>query len=175
MATEFACSAVSTAAEDEELAAQRAILANAEHIQQLCADSYASLYERDDAILASLGQVWRRVGELAAIDPQFEPYMEARDGIKSQLEDLALFLRRYADGVEASPAALQRIEERLGKDFGARPWHVEGLKQTRWVLLDYVDFVVHVFHREARSFYDLDRLWADAPVERFGTEGEERA
>jgi ribosome-associated protein len=66
----------------------------------------------------------------------------------------------------------ERIEERLGKDFDARPWHVEGLKQTRWVLLDYVDFVVHVFHREARSFYDLDRLWADAPVERFGTEAE---
>ena len=66
----------------------------------------------------------------------------------------------------------ERIEERLVKDFDARPWHVEGLKQTRWVLLDYVDFVVHVFHREARSFYDLDRLWGDAPVERFGTEGE---
>ena len=69
----------------------------------------------------------------------------------------------------------ERIEERLAKDFDARPWHVEGLKQTRWVLLDYVDFVVHVFHREARSFYDLDRLWADAPVERFGTEAEGRS
>ena len=99
--------------EDDELSAQRTILANAEHIERLCAESYASLYERDDAILAALGQVWRRVGELAAIDPQFAPYIEARDGIKSQLEDLALFLRRYADGVEASPAALQRIEERL--------------------------------------------------------------
>jgi ribosome-associated protein len=44
----------------------------------------------------------------------------------------------------------ERIEERLGKDFDARPWHVEGLKQTRWVLLDYVDFVVHVWRR-ARS------------------------
>lgn len=64
----------------------------------------------------------------------------------------------------------ERIEERLAKDFDAKPWHVEGLKQTRWVLLDYVDFVVHVFHREARSFYDLDRLWGDAPVERFGSE-----
>lgn len=64
----------------------------------------------------------------------------------------------------------ERVEERLAKDFGARPWHVEGLKQTRWVLLDYVDFVVHVFHREARVFYDLDRLWGDAPVERFGTD-----
>jgi ribosome-associated protein len=64
----------------------------------------------------------------------------------------------------------ERIEERLAKDFDARPWHVEGLKQTRWVLLDYVDFVVHVFHREARSFYDLDRVWGDALAERFGSE-----
>lgn len=66
----------------------------------------------------------------------------------------------------------ERIEERLARDLDTRPWHVEGLKQTRWVLLDYVDFVVHVFHREARSFYDLERLWADAPTERFGSEGD---
>lgn len=60
----------------------------------------------------------------------------------------------------------ERIEERLARDLDARPWHVEGLKKTRWILLDYVDFVIHVFHREARSFYDLERLWADAPAER---------
>jgi ribosome-associated protein len=60
----------------------------------------------------------------------------------------------------------ERVEERLARELDAKPWHVEGLKQTRWVLLDYVDFVVHVFHREARTFYDLERLWADAPVER---------
>ena len=65
----------------------------------------------------------------------------------------------------------ERIEERLAKDLDARPWHVEGLKQTRWVLLDYVDFVVHVFHREARVYYDLERLWADAPTESFGVKG----
>ena len=64
-------------------------------------------------MLASLGQVWRRVSDLAAIDPRFQPYLDARDGIKSQLEDLALFLRRYADGIEASPARLQQVEERL--------------------------------------------------------------
>ena len=57
--------------------------------------------------------MWRRVSDLATIDPQFQPYLEARDGIKSQLEDLALFLRRYADGIEASPARLQQLEERL--------------------------------------------------------------
>ncbi len=60
-----------------------------------------------------LGGVWRRVAELAALDPQFQPYLDARDGIKSQLEDLAPFLRRYADGIEASPARLQQVEDRL--------------------------------------------------------------
>ena len=60
-----------------------------------------------------LGGVWRRVAELAALDPQFQPYLDARDGIKSQLEDLALFLRRYADGIDASPARLQQVEDRL--------------------------------------------------------------
>ena len=63
--------------------------------------------------LARLGAFWRRVGELAALDPRFQPYLDARDGIKGQLEDLALFLRRYADTIEASPARLQQIEERL--------------------------------------------------------------
>jgi DNA repair protein RecN (Recombination protein N) len=60
-----------------------------------------------------LGQVWKRVGELASIDPQFVSYVEARDDIKSQLEDLAHSLRRYADGIDASPARLQQVEDRL--------------------------------------------------------------
>src|SRR6266702_5309490 len=47
---------------------------------------------------------------------------------------------------------------------GLAPHHVEGLAQGRWVLLDYVDFVVHVFHPELREFYQLERLWGDAPV-----------
>jgi len=47
---------------------------------------------------------------------------------------------------------------------GLVPHHVEGLTQGRWVLMDYVDFVVHVFHPELRQFYQLERLWGDAPV-----------
>jgi DNA repair protein RecN (Recombination protein N) len=100
-------------AEDASLAALRQILASAERVERLCAESYASLYESDDAILAALGGVWRRVGELSTLDPKFQPYVDARDGIKSQLEDLAGFLRSYADGIEASPARLQQVEERL--------------------------------------------------------------
>lgn len=55
---------------------------------------------------------------------------------------------------------------------GIEPHHVEGLAQGRWVLLDYVDFVVHVFHPDLRGFYQLERLWGDAPVVAAGdTEG----
>ena len=49
------------------------------------------------------------------------------------------------------------------KTEGSRPDHVEGLRGGRWVLLDYIDFVVHVFHPQARDFYQLENLWGDAP------------
>lgn len=54
------------------------------------------------------------------------------------------------------------IVDELKKD-GVRPEHVEGLRGGRWILLDYVDFVVHVFHPQARQFYQLENLWGDAP------------
>lgn len=59
-------------------------------------------------------------------------------------------------------AVAEHVVEELKKDR-VRPEHVEGLQGGRWVLLDYVDFVVHVFHPHARSFYQLERLWGDAP------------
>lgn len=55
------------------------------------------------------------------------------------------------------------ILEELRRE-GIRPGHVEGLRAGRWVLLDYIDFVVHVFHPGARDFYQLERLWGDAPA-----------
>jgi ribosome-associated protein len=55
----------------------------------------------------------------------------------------------------------QRVMDEL-REEGIRPAHVEGLEQGRWVLLDYVDFVVHLFHPTLRQFYQLERLWADA-------------
>src|SRR5271156_5184003 len=58
-------------------------------------------------------------------------------------------------------AIADEVEERLEK-AGQRPTHVEGYKQAEWVLLDYVDFVVHVFSEKARKFYDLERLWKSA-------------
>jgi ribosome-associated protein len=58
-------------------------------------------------------------------------------------------------------AISDEVEERLRK-AGLRPAHVEGYNQADWVLLDYVDFVVHVFSEKARRYYDLERLWKSA-------------
>ena len=99
--------------EDEELTAIRQVLVNAEKLQRLSAEAYAALYESDGAVLGALTAIWRRVGELAALDPRVTPYLENRDAIKSQLEDLAFFLRGYADDIDASPGRLQEVEDRL--------------------------------------------------------------
>lgn len=60
-------------------------------------------------------------------------------------------------------AVAENVLDRL-RELGVRPSHVEGLRSGRWVLIDCIDFVVHVFHPAAREFYRLDRLWGDAPA-----------
>jgi ribosome-associated protein len=60
-------------------------------------------------------------------------------------------------------ALAEHVDGTLSK-AGREPHHVEGLKSGRWALLDYVDFVIHVFHPKLREFYQLERLWADAPA-----------
>jgi len=101
------------AGEDDTLTAERQLLRSADTIQRLCGESYTELYEGEQAALVALGRIWKRVGELASIDPRFAPYLDARDGIKAQLEDLAFTLRDFADGIDASPQRLQHVEDRL--------------------------------------------------------------
>ena len=59
-------------------------------------------------------------------------------------------------------AIAEHLVDELKKE-NVRPAHVEGLSGGRWVLLDYIDFVVHVFHPQSRDFYQLENLWGDAP------------
>src|SRR5215467_9293921 len=64
-----------------------------------------------------------------------------------------------------NPRQIQAISDEVEKELiksGARPNSIEGYNQAEWVLLDYVDFVVHVFSERARKFYDLERLWKSA-------------
>ena len=58
-------------------------------------------------------------------------------------------------------AIADAVDERL-RGLGHKPWHVEGLDGRRWVLMDYVELVVHVFHERTRDYYLLERLWGDA-------------
>jgi ribosome-associated protein len=58
---------------------------------------------------------------------------------------------------------VDEIEQQVKDAGGVAPLRVEGLDDVRWVLMDYGDFVVHVFLDEVRRYYDLERLWADAP------------
>jgi len=63
-----------------------------------------------------------------------------------------------------NPIHVRAIAEELLAKMPLEPLHIEGLTEGRWVLLDYGDFVVHLFEREARTFYDLEGLWSDRIV-----------
>lgn len=98
--------------------------------------------------------------------------LQAADDVKAR-DMVALDLRGLNDATDwfviasgtsdahvrgIAQAVLQRLDA-----AGVRAHHVEGLQAGRWVLLDFVDVVVHLFHPEARAFYQLERLWNDAP------------
>ena len=60
-------------------------------------------------------------------------------------------------------AIVEEIEEKIAESGGPKPARIEGLDKLEWVLMDYGDFVVHVFDEPTRAFYRLDRLWGDRP------------
>lgn len=94
-------------------------------------------------------------------------------GEKKAFEIVALDLREIASFTEffiICSGANQRqvqaisdeISEQLKKELNSRPVRIEGYRSAEWVLMDYGDFIVHIFEKEARGFYDLQRLWRDA-------------
>jgi len=56
------------------------------------------------------------------------------------------------------------VKKIVSKEIRERPWHIEGLNTSEWVLLDYSDIVVHVFQKQTREFYRLEDLWGDAKI-----------
>ena len=64
-------------------------------------------------------------------------------------------------------AIADAVTERLRKDFGERPALSEGIEKSEWILLDYFNFVVHIFSQECRAFYGLERLWGNAERHEF--------
>lgn len=147
--------------EDDELATTRQVLASADRLQRLCADAYTALYDGDEAALPALGTVWKKVGELAALDATFTPYLEARDAVKSQLEDLAFFLRSYSQNIDASPARLQEIEDRLALLERLKKKHGPALAQVIAKGADLRRELHDIEHATERAA-ELDAALADA-------------
>ncbi|MCD7970074.1 MAG: ribosome silencing factor [Alistipes sp.] len=73
-----------------------------------------------------------------------------------------------ADSTTQVAAIAAGVEEKVKERLGEKPWRVEGLTNSVWVALDYIDVVVHVFQTELREFYNLEALWADVPVTEVG-------
>ncbi len=56
------------------------------------------------------------------------------------------------------------IQRAVSKELQEKPWHVEGLENAEWVLMDYVNIVVHIFQKHVREFYNIESLWGDAKI-----------
>ncbi len=81
------------------------------------------------------------------------------------ISEIASFATYFLICSGDSSRQIQAVADEVGvrlKEAGYRPNHIEGYRNAEWVLLDFVDLVVHVFSKSARAFYDLERLWRDA-------------
>jgi ribosome-associated protein len=105
---------------------------------------------------------------------------KAHDLVVLDLREVASFTDFFviASGtnVRQVQAVADEVQEQLRKQLGVKPARVEGYNSAEWVLLDYGDFIFHVFEEKSRRFYDLERLWRDAarvplPPESAGGEG----
>jgi ribosome-associated protein len=67
-------------------------------------------------------------------------------------------------------AIADELKEKMAKENGLHPWHVEGAEGQKWILLDYVDIVVHIFDKETRRFYDIEKLYQDADKRQIRTD-----
>lgn len=116
-----------------------------------------------------------RVAVAAALDKKATDLDVLAVGDLTSIADY--FILASAGNERQSAAIADEIVDRLKKELGVRPLLVEGTTPGRWVLLDFGDFIVHIFTEDVRRFYGLERLWGDAPnvTAEFTGESERRA
>jgi len=154
------------AGEDDDLAAERVLLANAEKLRRLCEEAYGRLYDDDSSAMSSLAVVWKRVSELRELDPRFGPYLDSRESVEAQLGELATWLREYGAHIEVAPDRLQDLEDRLAS--------IERLKRK------YGPTLADVLERRVRCADELTALDSSAETvadleRRLGAAGERYA
>lgn len=77
------------------------------------------------------------------------------------------FVICHAESDRQVKAITKSVHENIQREIGIKPTNMEGLDTANWVLLDYFDVIVHIFQTEAREFYGLEKLWADAKIVRY--------
>lgn len=91
---------------------------------------------------------------------------KAFDMVALDLREIASFTEFFVICSGANQRQVQaisdEISEQLKKELSQRPVRIEGYRTAEWILMDYGDFIVHIFEKQARDFYDLQRLWRDA-------------
>jgi ribosome-associated protein len=89
---------------------------------------------------------------------------KAQDLVALDISGIASFANYFllctGDSSRQIQAIADEVEQKL-KAIGIRPSHVEGYQNAEWILMDYLDLVVHIFSKKARAYYDLERLWRD--------------
>lgn len=106
------------------------------------------------------------------LDPELQLAIHCADEKKAvnmialDLREIASFTEFFVIASGMNPRQVQaiadEINEQLKKQLRRKPVRIEGYAGAEWVLLDYGDFIIHLFEKEARDFYDLERLWRDA-------------
>jgi ribosome-associated protein len=111
----------------------------------------ASAEARETALLAAQAAADKLATDVSIVD------------VSDRLAITDAFVLASAPNERQVQAIVDSVEERL-RDHGVKPVRREGVAESRWVLLDFVDVVVHVQHAEERAYYSLERLWKDCPV-----------
>lgn len=112
----------------------------------------ASDAARTVALLAAQAAADKQAQDLVVVD------------VSDRLVITDVFVIASATNERQVQAIVDEIEDRLRGEAGVKPVRREGTREGRWVLLDYVDVVVHVQHAEERVYYALERLWTDCPI-----------
>ncbi len=155
------------AGEDEQLAAERKLLAHSEKILQLGDGAYSALYESDASVLALISNVIRQVQELCSIDPRLQTALESLNECSVLLTDVAGSLRAYLEGINFSPEKFASVDnrlselERLKRKFGA---DLEGILAIREDIAGRLEKLSNLASEEKRirkSFADAHETYWD--------------
>jgi len=92
------------------------------------------------------------------------------DLTKINYSECKYFIICQGNSTVQAESIAQSVEETVKKETGETAWHKDGYKNAIWILLDYGDVMVHVFQKDARNFYDIENLWADATIEKIKIE-----